>query len=130
VSLARILPVESFAIRDWVPVLVVMAGVGIVSLMPIESGTRVWNHSDKIIHAGLYGLLGFLSSRAGGWGQGRRVAVGMLGFVIATVFGGVMEWLQSFVERGPSWGDVVADAAGAAGGATLWLLRQRSWSRS
>lgn len=123
-SLARILHIEYFAVRDWVPVLVVMAWVGIVSLMPIESGMRVWNHFDKIIHAGLYGLLGFLSSRAAGRGQGRRVAVGVLGFVIAMVFGGVMEWLQSFVERGPSWGDLAADAGGAAGGAALWLLRR------
>lgn len=127
---ARIMPVAYPALRDWVFVFAVMTGIGVLSLVPSGGGATVWTDFDKIIHAGLYGLLGFVSARAGDRRPGRRVAVGVLGFAIATVFGGVMEWLQSFVEREPSWGDLAADAAGAAGGAALWLFRQRSPNRT
>jgi VanZ family protein len=82
---------------------------------------------DKVVHAGLYGILGALvywaraADRKGppraGW------ALGAMGY------GVLMEVLQltlSGVRRGFSWGDILANAVGVAAG---WLVMQRLLGR-
>lgn len=80
-------------------------------LAPLVEGTG----ADKLVHAVLFAVLAFLvlrSLRAAGpiprvW----RVAV----VVVVALYGGLTEWVQaSLPARTASWGDFVADLAGAA----------------
>ena len=46
-------------------------------------------------------------------------------FLAAVAFGGVIEFLQSFQGRPPSWFDMMTDTAGASAGLALWALLDR-----
>ena len=74
-------------------------------------------HTDKILHFGLFLLLGALAAR--GWPHPRGRVVAWLGLFL---LGCLTEWLQQFVPgRGASVFDLAADVAGASLG--LWRLR-------
>jgi VanZ family protein len=71
---------------------------------------------DKLVHAGLFFVAGVLLGR--GW-HGRASVWVLLGLALLA-FGGLTEGIQSFVPgRSASWGDVLADALGAAAGLLL-----------
>ena len=46
-------------------------------------------------------------------------------FFVAVAFGGVIEFLQSFQGRPPSWFDMMTDTAGASAGLALWAMFER-----
>jgi VanZ family protein len=84
--------------------------------------------SDKLLHAGAYGVLGVFA----GWAalrrprDGRNLARGALVGLIATLLIGCLdEWGQSTVEgRYAGWGDIVADVVGGTCGG--WLIARLS----
>jgi len=83
--------------------------------------------SDKVVHLGLYAVLGLALAWAGresGWN--RPFLLLALGFG----YGVLDEWHQSFVPgRDPSFGDLLADGVGVALGVLLGgllLARTRS----
>ncbi|MEE8412702.1 MAG: VanZ family protein [Acidobacteriota bacterium] len=77
--------------------------------------------SDKILHFLAYGLFGVLNLRALHGGFRRPVLWATVAALALTAgFGAVDEWRQSGVSfRDASWGDWVADLAGAF---VAWLL--------
>lgn len=73
-------------------------------------------HTDKIVHVGLFLLLGALAARSWPYPRGRVFA--WLGLFL---LGCLTEWLQQFVPgRGASVFDLAADVAGASLG-LLWV---------
>lgn len=86
-------------------------------------------HADKLVHLGVYGVLGALAARGlAGVGHGPRRAF-WVALAAAGLFGAVDEWHQSFVPgREPDPRDWAADAAGAALGAAaaVGLPRRRA----
>ena len=77
-------------------------------------------HTDKIVHFGLFLMLGFLAARSWPSTAGRwRALLGLL------LLGCLTEWLQQFVPgRGTSAFDLAADVAGASLG--LWWFHPES----
>ena len=69
--------------------------------------------ADKVIHSALYLVLTMLGGRylaASGRVLNLRLLIAWACYYAA--YGALDEWLQQFVERTPSWGDWLADAAG------------------
>ena len=82
---------------------------------------------DKVVHFVLYGLLGALLRWAQPPGRGGRRGAAWV--AAAAGYGLLMEILQLTLcagSRGFSWGDALANTAGAAGG---WALAQRVLAR-
>ncbi len=85
-------------------------------------------HADKLVHAGLFTMLGFLAARA--WLQpGQRSSV----VVVLLLLGAATEVLQGFIPgRGAALGDWLADALGLAVGFLMAPpvrpVRPRAWS--
>jgi VanZ family protein len=78
--------------------------------------------ADKLVHAGVYGILGALTFRGARMSRpnhstGRVVAVAVL---IAVLYGITDEFHQAFVpRRTPDWRDAVADTIGGLSGALI-----------
>ena len=98
-------------------------GIALVSLMPawlFPAGPAGAAGVDKAVHAGMYGVLGILLW----WAEGGDGKPGR-GWILVLTGGGyglVLELAQELLAgwgRGFSWGDVLANLAGTAGG---WLL--------
>jgi VanZ family protein len=82
--------------------------------------------TDKLVHIGLYGVLGFLCARAlaaRGRARGARLVLGKLvaaAALLATSYGVTDEIHQIFTpRRSCDWHDVVADAIGGLVGAFI-----------
>jgi VanZ family protein len=74
--------------------------------------------SDKVVHAGLYGVLGMSL----GWGQVRSPAPPphFVLILVGALYGATDEWHQVFVRgRTPDWSDWVADVVGVVCGYLL-----------
>jgi VanZ family protein len=86
------------------------------------------NVLDKIVHFGVYAVLGALIARALARGRletldWRHVALAVL---LSTLYGASDEWHQGFVpRRTPDAMDVVADALGAGAGAAFVFAAHR-----
>ena len=82
---------------------------------------------DKLAHMAVFALL----AGAIGYASGLRGArMWWLAFAGALAVGAVDEWHQIYLPgRGPGWDDLVADAVGAALGATAlrWRTRVKRW---
>ena len=80
---------------------------------------------DKLEHAGMYGVLGFLGSWATGPRSPWKALLG--GLAVGLAWGGLDEWIQSAVPgRFSDAGDWAADALGSAAGAWLaWRSARR-----
>ncbi len=109
----------------WIPALLWAALIFHMSNQPGGPPPPWWfNHADKLIHAGLFGvqsLLLFAAARlAPGW-MPRRAAV--LAFALTVLYGASDEIHQLFTPaRSADPLDLCADAAGAA---TSFLLARR-----
>lgn len=75
-------------------------------------------HFDKVVHFGMYFVLALLLIHPL---QRRALKVALGVFLISFLVGGAIEILQfaMAIQRSASWGDFIADMAGAAAG---WLL--------
>ena len=132
----RILPPTTIHRWDWVVVLVVMAAAGALSLLPAPDVPPDLSGADKIVHFALYAVLAFTTSRAAGGREADRedrgsdaLVAAVVGFAVAVVFGGAMEWLQGTLGRDPSWGDLLADMGGAVAGSAFWWRRSARRNR-
>lgn len=94
---------------------VVAAKVWVATWLPMAAAldaADVTMYSDKLVHAGLFGVLGFLAARS--WLQHRQRAWAVGGLL---VFGVFTEMLQAFIPgREAALGDWMADALGLVGG--------------
>jgi VanZ family protein len=100
-----------------------VSGVPDLTVLPVDV-------SDKTAHAGAYALLGALALRgfAGAAWAGCTATAAWKAWTLATAYGLSDEWHQSFVPgRTASFGDIAADAAGAAMGALAVLGLRRLW---
>ncbi len=114
-------------VRNWVwlwgPPVLLMAGIfGLSAQSRLVTPAVV---SDKLVHGLVYGLLAALVLRAVAAADWRRVTVRsvVVAIAVASIYGALDEWHQSFVpNRTPEWGDVLADATGAfvVAGALWW----------
>ena len=116
----------------WAAVLAWMLAIVALSALPIEGPgwIRVPLGIDKWMHAAFYGLLAVLGAVA--WsatGAGSAVAA-VRGAALASSYGAVVEWIQSFLPRTPSVADWVADLVGAVIGAAGWWLARRRGQRT
>ncbi|MFA7158483.1 MAG: VanZ family protein [Kiritimatiellia bacterium] len=109
------------------------AGLFVLSLMPagaIDEAPELLPHQDKILHALLYGGFAFLLGRALPGFISRRPWVAAAAIVLlAASYGALMEILQGslpWIERACSWGDMLANIAGAIMGTSLSVLAFRS----
>lgn len=102
---------------------VVALKVWVVSWLPggiwlARENVTHWQHADKLVHAGMFAVLGGLATSA--W-RGRLWRVRWWWTLL--VLGAVTEGLQFWVPgRSPNVGDVVADAVGLLLGAALSLV--------
>jgi VanZ family protein len=77
--------------------------------------------SDKVVHAGLYGVLGMCL----GAGRVRSIAPPphLVLILVGALYGATDEWHQVYVRgRSPDWSDWVADVVGVVVGYLLIVL--------
>jgi VanZ family protein len=117
-------PFQRF-LRFWLPVMVLCAAIFVQSAFPSPAVLPRWPHSDKFLHAGVYGLLAALLCRAlNSSGRARRKSLWVWtgAVVLTTLYGLSDEWHQSFViYRTADPLDLLADMVGAVIGAWGWL---------
>ena len=116
----------------WLICWIYAAGMLVLSIMPASAlaGTpELFPQQDKVLHALMYGgwavLLGWALQRQ----MRNRPAAWMIGIVLmATAYGVLMEVLQGIlicIQRTCSWGDMLANLAGAVLGVGLFALCTR-----
>ncbi|MBU0715075.1 MAG: VanZ family protein [Verrucomicrobia bacterium] len=119
--------------KSWLICGIYAVGILGLSIMPASAlaGTpELFPHQDKVLHALMYGgwavLLGWALLRQ----MQNRPAAWMVGIVlIATAYGVLMEILQGsliWIQRTCSWGDMLANLAGAILGVGLFALYART----
>ncbi|HEU4566348.1 MAG TPA: VanZ family protein [Gemmatimonadaceae bacterium] len=106
--------------RRWAPSLAWAAVILVITSIPGPVLAPVSPYSfpgaDKLVHATLYGVLGWLVGRAAGVpATGRRIA--LLALVGIALFAALDEWHQHFIlERSTELLDWLADSLGATCG--------------
>lgn len=110
-----------YFLRYWLPPLAWCTIIFSQSAFATPRVVPHWPHFDKVLHAGVYALLGLLFYRAldtlAGL-TGRRALILALSAVMATLFGAGDEWHQSFVPaRSAEFADLLADFTGGVLGA-------------
>ena len=110
----------------WGPAAIWSAVLFLLSELPPDVGSGGLEMNDKVVHLGLYSILG-AALAWGGW-KARRTPFLLL-ILIGMGYGAVDEWHQGFVPgRDPSLGDLLADCAGVALG--FFILRSILKSRA
>lgn len=100
--------------------LLALAGVALVSLMPLSGAPPTPTGTDKLVHVGLYAGLMYCHGR--GWTQRLWPRLGAL----LCTYGVGLEWLQqSFPPRTMSLADALANCAGVSIMLLLLYRRQR-----
>ena len=108
------------------------AGILGLSIMPasaLAETPELFQHQDKVLHVLMYGgwavMLGWALQRQ----MQNRPAAWMVGIVLmATAYGALMEVLQGnliWIQRTSSWGDMLANLAGAILGVGIFALCAR-----
>ena len=106
-----------------------MLGLSIMPASALAETPELFPHQDKVLHALMYGgwtvLLGWTLQRQ----MHNRPAACMAGIVLlATAYGALMEVLQGsliWIQRTCSWGDMLANLAGAILGVGIFALCAR-----
>ena len=106
--------------RAWLAVAAWMAVTVFLSTFPVEDLQPNVANADKIGHAAVYAVLGFLCAVAWQRHGSSHPAVVERAMALVLLFGALMEYLQSLVGRDPSMGDWVADGVGGLFGILLW----------
>lgn len=113
------------ALAYWLPVVLFVALIFMVSSKPRLKPPVTFRYADKVLHMCEYGALGLLVSRAmrataPGSPFGTRAALAIAGGIAV---GACDEWFQSFVPgRESSVYDLMADAAGVT--LAQWMPRR------
>jgi VanZ family protein len=115
----------------WLPVFTLAAIIFYQSSFATPTVLPRWPYLDKLLHAGVYGLLSALICRALNslprW-RGHLLRLMVAGTLLAALYGLSDEWHQSFVpHRSSDAGDLLADLLGAGLGAFIYL---RAYTRS
>jgi VanZ family protein len=115
-------------VRRYALVVAWMAAIFVSSSVPASNIPRHWIFSfDKVLHAGIYAVLGVLVARAARGGGSRLI---LLGTLVSSLYGATDEFHQRFTEgRNCDPRDWVADTFGGAAGATALSLYRRSAAR-
>ncbi len=105
------------SLRWWRILTAVVAGsILILSLLPeppeIPGNVRF---ADKIAHFAAYAVLAFLLFTS--LFKAKKLRTVMLVTLLCLLYGGLIEFLQTFTHRQPEIWDLIADAIGAVGGA-------------
>lgn len=82
-------------------------------------------HADKVVHTGMYAVLGFLVARGSGRSGPRSATVNRALVVVAAIscFGALDEWHQQFIPgRAMELGDWMADTTGGFLGFLLFTF--------
>lgn len=108
------------ALRAWLAVAVWMAVTVILSTFPVEDLQPNVPDADKIGHAAVYAVLGFLCAVAWHRHGSSQPAAAERSMGLVLLYGALMEFLQSHVGRDPSLGDWIADGIGAMVGIGFW----------
>jgi VanZ family protein len=101
----------------WVPVPLWTAVIFLASSVPGSELPSLPGQSDKLVHAGVYAILGALVVRAARvtwprWTGKRTVAMAM---IFCVLYGASDEFHQAFTPmRTPDWRDLLADMIGGA----------------
>jgi VanZ family protein len=107
------------ALKTWGPAATWAAVLFLLSEARPDPEAAWMSVNDKVVHLGLYTILGATLA----WGEhwvARRLPLLLL--FLGGTYGALDEWHQSFVPgRDPSYGDVLADTAGVILG--FFLLR-------
>jgi len=117
-------------VRDWLPLLVLLAATFVVSSIPGDHLPPLgsWN-ADKLLHAVEFSVIGALLLRLlrrTSWGARATVAV-LLAVVMTSAWGALDEVHQLLTpNRSSDWRDWVADTAGALVGALIYLAAVRA----
>ena len=113
------------ALKTWGPAAIWAAVLFLLSEVSPDVAGGGLEINDKVMHLGLYSILGAALAWAG-W-RSKRVPVFVL-ILVGMAYGASDEWHQGFVPgRYPSWGDLLADCVGVILGflVLLSLLRGR-----
>ena len=108
----------------WAAVILTLTSIPASEFAPV--GAFAFPGADKLVHAGMYGVLGILLARATGVTAPQRV-LGRL-VVGVVLFAAADELHQRFIPgRSPDVADALVDVAGAACGfaAAAYFLRRR-----
>lgn len=102
--------------RYWLPVIAWCSVIFVQSAFATPDLVPRWPYFDKVLHAGVYALLGGLLGRAfntlDGW-QKRPLALILIATLLTALYGLSDEWHQSFVpERTADATDLLADFIG------------------
>ena len=85
--------------------------------------------ADKVVHVVMYGVLGFLVTRAMDDPKKTtrlRAMLGVRAFLFCVAIGAIDEWHQKYIQgRKAGVADWVSDSAGGLFGAATWVLRSR-----
>lgn len=111
----------------WLPVIVLALVIFIQSAYPSSDSLNRLPFGDKVLHAGVYGVMAFLIARAlnthARW-RGRRRPLWMIAVAATILYGLSDEWHQSFISvRTADVLDLLADGVGAVlgGGIYVWF---------
>lgn len=112
-------------IRYWLPVIALCVVIFWQSSFAAPHVLPAWPYQDKLLHGGVYGLLGALWVRAfntlKGF-SGRRRLLLLTGIALATLYGLSDEWHQSFVSaRTADAADLLADFCGSIVGSWMYI---------
>jgi VanZ family protein len=92
----------------------------ILSTFPVEDLQPNVPDADKIGHAAVYAVLGFLYAVAWHRHGSSQPAAAERSMAMVLLYGALMEFVQSRVGRDPSLGDWIADGVGAMVGIGFW----------
>lgn len=104
----------------WIAVIGWMTLTVILSTFPVHALGPDVSNADKIGHAAVYAVLGFLCAVAWSRRGSSQYAAAEKSLAMALAFGALMELVQSRIGRDPSMADWVADAVGAVVGIGAW----------
>jgi VanZ family protein len=112
-------------VRYWLPVIAWCAIIFVQSSFATPDVLPGWPFQDKVLHGGVYGLLGALWIRAFNTLKGFRGRSRLLlftGIALATLYGLSDEWHQSFVSaRTADPADLLADFCGSLVGGWVYI---------
>jgi VanZ family protein len=121
------MPFLIYILRFWLPVIVWCTIIFVQSASAVPDVVPKLPHIDKVLHLGVFGLLGILLCRAFSTVPGLRRRTWLLvtlSTLLTALYGVSDEWHQSFVAaRTADAADVVADTLGGF----LGSLAYASW---
>lgn len=114
----------------WVLTVTLITVISVLCLIPGSSQPHMPAGTDKVVHAVMYVALAFsMSMDFGGGMRSRRNASARMfaaqcGWIAASLFGGLIEVLQWWMDMGRAaeWADWAADVIGGAVGAIMAYL--------